>query len=129
MTRKLIALGTVLGGLFLAAPQVQAGGHNYPAWAAPMYFGLAMADVFFRAAAHVPAPVCAPAPCAPVVVSRPVYHAPPRVPIYNRVWVSARYNRVFYGYDRFHHPIYRSVLASPGHWETVVVGYRSGPCY
>ena len=124
MTRKLIALSTVLGSLFLTVPQVQAGGHNCPVWAAPMYFGLAMADVFFRTAARVPAPVYAPAPCAPVVVSQPVCHTPPRVPIYNRVWVSARYNRVFCGYDRFHCPIYRSVLASPGHWQSVVVGYR-----
>lgn len=47
-----------------------------------------------------------------------------RVPVYSKVWVPPRYERVFTGYDHHGRPRYRTVCVSAGYYRKVVTGYR-----
>jgi hypothetical protein len=119
MKLKILTLAVVAAGLVALAPQARADG---PSWGVGFGIGFGGANVsgFVGSPHHRhfrPGVIVAPAP---------VYCAPPRqVPIYQSVWVPARYQQVFVGYDRCGAPIYRTVCVSGGHYEQVIVGYRT----
>jgi hypothetical protein len=130
MKRNLFTLAVVVGGLVFAVTGLRA---DPPAFRIGIGFGPGGVSVsggvtfghgpVFRGHRHVGPPVFVAPPPPP-----PVIHVHNPVPVYNNVWVPARYETVFVGYGRFGAPIYRTVCVSPGHWETVVVGHRCGGC-
>jgi len=126
MKRIFTTCAIVLGVLVIAAPEVRA---DPPRWGVSFGFGRDGAHVGFqiggghghRSRLHVPPPrMCLPPP--------PPVHIHRSVAIVRDVWVPARYENVFVGYDRFGHPVYRTVCVSPGHHERVVVGHRCSGC-
>ncbi len=122
--KTMMMLPVALAGLLVAAPAKADG----PAWGFGIGFG--------RGGVHVSGFVGAPHrhvrpihPYRPViVVPAPVVHVHTRVPIYAQVWVPARYQTVFVGYNLAGLPVYRTVCVATGHYETVTTGYRCGGC-
>ena len=119
MKRNILALATILGGLFLAAPEARAD-HRRFGWG----FGLGFGFGGGRVQAFVGNPY---GHCAPAVVA-PVVHVHHRVPIYRQVWVPARYQQVFAGSNCWGFPVYRTECVSYAHYESVVAGYRCDGC-
>jgi hypothetical protein len=131
--RNLLTLAVVVGGLVFAAGGLRA---DPPAFRIGIGFGPGGVHVsggiaighghgpVFRGPRHVGPPVFVAPPPPP----RRMVHVHNPVPVYNRVWVPARYETVFVGYGCFGTPIYRTVCVSPGHWETVIAGHRCGGC-
>lgn len=130
MKRNLLALAVVAGALGFAAsglradpPAVRIGIGIGPGG---VHIGGGVAIGLGHARIHR----------GPRHVRLPVYVAPPprvvhvhhRVPVYNRVWVPARYGTVIVGYGFSGAPIYGTACVSPGHWENVLVGYRCASC-
>ena len=104
-------------GLVLLAPQVRADG---PSWG--VSFGVGFGGAGFGGFVGHGHRVHAHRPFRPAVIVAP----PPRqIPIYSTVWVPARYEQVFAGYDRCGRPVYRTVCVGVGHYERVITGYRT----
>jgi len=118
MKRTTLAVTALLGTLLLAAPDALAG-HKRSRWA--FNFGLGGGGGFVQASLGYPH-------YASRVVVAPVVHVHHRIPIYHRVWVPARYEQVFVGYDRCGYPVYRTVCVSEGYYHSVVAGYRCSIC-
>ena len=51
-------------------------------------------------------------------------HVHQRQPHYQQVWVPARYQVVFAGYDRCGAPVYQTVMVTPGYYRNTLAGYR-----
>ena len=120
MKRKILTLAVVAAGLVALAPQVRADG---PTWGVSFGVGYGGANFSgFVGSSHHHRYVRP----GVIVAPPPVICAPPRqVPIYRQVWVPARYQQVFVGYDRCGAPVYRTVFVSGGHYEQVITGYRT----
>ena len=115
MTRRIILLAA-LGGLCLAAaPQARAHDRGF---GIQFGFGLGGGHVQGRFGRR----------WAPPVFVAPPVHVHTRVPVYQQVWVPARFETVFRGYDFCGRPIYRTVCVRAGHYESVFVGYRPCSC-
>jgi hypothetical protein len=129
MTRNLLTLACVVGGLFFAASGLRADppafriGIGIGPGGVQIGGGIAFGHPYpvYRGPRHVHPRVIVAPPPPPVHVHTPVA-------VYNTVWVPARYETVFAGYGRFGTPIYRTVCVSPGHWENVVARYRCAGC-
>jgi hypothetical protein len=133
MTRKILTLAAVLVGVGLLAPVARADGPSigfgigvgFGGGAGRGFFGLSIGHRHrsFRPAVVVAAPpvICAP---APVIIARPPVVVHRQVPVYRQVWVPARYETVVVGYERCGFPIYGTVCSAPGHYESVLTGYR-----
>jgi len=120
MKRMLLTLTTITCVLALVSPAALAD----PDWG--FTFGFGGSGFRMRGSVGLPHPVFH----APYRVVRParMVHVHSQVPIYRQVWVAPRYETVFAGYNRCGFPIWRTVCVSPGHTESVFVGYRCDGC-
>jgi hypothetical protein len=130
MTRNLLTLAIVAGGLAFLPTPVRAD----PPFGIGIGIGPRGVGVHVEIGHPGPRhghrhfmPPCLP-PRPVIVRPAPVVHVHARVPVYGQVWVPARYEQVFVGYGFFGAPVYRTVCVCPGHYETVVTGYRCEGC-
>ena len=113
-TRKITILAGVLGASLLLSPTLLAD-HRSPRWGFSFGFGGGYTPRISGHFGHRPRVRC-----------EPPAHVHHEIPVYNQIWIPARHESVIVGYDHCGRPLYRAVCVSPGHYETVIVGYRCG---
>ncbi len=127
MKRKILTLAAVVLGLAVLAPAVRADPRE-PSWGVTFGVGFGCGHlggfVGDWGRGHRPHRFVR----SGVIVAPAPVHVHQRVAFYRPVWIPARFEQVFVGYDFCGNPVYQTVCVVPGHYEQVIAGYRCSGC-